>query len=76
MLAYCPDTQLSKGQLLIKVATALTLAGRPSQLGEVERPIEERFSGDTVAVGGRQTTAGEELRGWCPALSETIQRSR
>jgi outer membrane protein assembly factor BamB len=61
VLDYCPDSKLSKAQLLVKIATALARQGRSSELGDLVRTLEPRFAGETVEVGGRRVTAGEHI---------------
>ena len=61
VLTYRPDSETSKAQLLIKVATASTLAGRGSELGDIRRAIDQRYADETVVVGGRRVKAGEEI---------------
>lgn len=61
VLNSCPESELSKAQLLIKVATALTLAGRGHELGEIQRSIQTRYAEDMVAVAGRPVKAGDEI---------------
>ena len=61
VLDYCPDSKLSKAQLLVKIGTALARGGRSSELSDLERTLEPRFAGETVEVGGRRVTAGEHI---------------
>ncbi len=61
VLNSCPESELSKAQLLIKVATAMTLAGHAHELGEIQRSIQSRYAGDTVTVAGRSAKAGDEI---------------
>jgi hypothetical protein len=61
VLDYCPDSELSKAQILAKIATALARAGRIGELSGVKRAIEERYAGETVELGGRRVTAGEHI---------------
>jgi len=61
VLNYCPESEISKAQLLIKVATALALAGRGNELGEIQRAIDARYANEMVVVAGRPVKAGEEI---------------
>lgn len=61
VLNYCPESEISKAQLLIKVATALALAGRGGELGDIQRAIGARYANETVVVAGRPVKAGEEI---------------
>ncbi len=58
---YCPDSKLSKPQILIKLATALARSNRWTEFDEVERTVRERFAGETIQVGGRHLTAADEI---------------
>jgi outer membrane protein assembly factor BamB len=61
VLNSCPESELLKPQLLIKVATAMALAGHSDELGEIQRAIQTRYAADMVTVAGRQVKAAEEI---------------
>ena len=61
VLNSCPESEISKAHLLIKVATALALAGRGGELGEIQRAIDARYANDSVIVAGRPVKAGDEI---------------
>ncbi len=61
ILAYCPDSQLSKAQTLVKIGTALARSGRWNEFREVEQTVRDRHASETVELGGRRVTAGEQI---------------
>ncbi len=61
VLNFCPESEISKAQLLVKVATALVLADRGGELAEIQRAIHARYANETVVVAGRPVKAGEEI---------------
>ncbi len=61
VLNYCPESEISKAQLLIKVATALALSGRGGEMGEIQRAIDTRYANESVIVAGRPVNAAEEI---------------
>jgi outer membrane protein assembly factor BamB len=71
ILTYCPESRISKAQILIKVATGLARGGRWAEFRDVERMVRERHAGESVEVGGRRITAVEEIA----RLSATGQSS-
>ena len=62
ILAFCPDSKLSKGLLYVKVATALARGNRWNEFQDVQDTALERFGADPVELGGRRTTAAEEIK--------------
>ena len=61
ILAYCPDSQLSKAQTLVKIGTALARSGRWNEFREIEQTVRERHASETVELGGRRVAAGEQI---------------
>ncbi|MCA1685553.1 MAG: hypothetical protein LC745_06120, partial [Planctomycetia bacterium] len=57
-----PDTDLSPALVSVKAALALSRAGRRSELAAVRSDIADRYSGETVTLGGRTAAAAEHLR--------------
>lgn len=61
LLLYCPDSKVSKAQLLIKVATALARSGRVGEFAAQQQTLRERYANDSVEIGGRRVSALGEM---------------
>jgi outer membrane protein assembly factor BamB len=61
LVDYCPDSKIPPAQTLCKIATALARSGRRNELREIERIVGEKFSSQSVRIGGRSIVAGEYL---------------
>ncbi len=61
ILAYCPDSKLSKPEILIKIATALARSGRWNEFHDVEREVRERYAAETVEAGGGRLPAADYM---------------
>ena len=61
ILEHCPDTDLSRVRLRVKLATALTRAGPSRELGRVREILRERFADETLTVAGRELRVREYL---------------
>ncbi len=58
---YCPDSKLSKAQVLVKMATVLARDRRWSEFREIEKTVRERYAAEVVEIGGRRVTAAEQM---------------
>ncbi|HEX3725306.1 MAG TPA: hypothetical protein VHV08_03650, partial [Pirellulales bacterium] len=56
---YCPESKISKPQTLVKLATALSRAGRWNELNEIEPLLRKYDAAEPVEIGGRRVPAGE-----------------
>ena len=61
VLDHHPESEISRAQLLVKIATASVRGGLAEQFATARREIESRHAGDAVLVGGREQTAAECL---------------
>ena len=61
ILEWRPDSTLRPVELLIKIATAMTRAGRWKEAAEVKRLIEARYAGESITVGGKKVLSTDYL---------------
>ena len=61
VLDHHPESEISRAQLLVKIATAAVRGDLAEPFATARREIEDRHSADAVTVGGRSQTAGECL---------------
>ncbi len=54
ILAYCPESKLSKAQLYVKIGTALARANRWKEFRDIQSAVVDRYAAETVEMGGRR----------------------
>jgi outer membrane protein assembly factor BamB len=61
IIDYRPETNIPRVRLLVKTAIALARAGRWQEFAAARREVQDRYSAETVVLGGAEMPAAQHL---------------